>query len=542
MKRLILLLITGFISIPILAQLSGDGYYRLQNSGTKRYLTISNDKVDKVNKEAITGGNEGAVYGLRTINDPTSDPSSIIYISREDPVQPNYNFQGQGINPLQVLKNNNAVLRIYPDGNSYVLYGAKGGIALYMVDNKGSDGYIKIARKGTYPAQQQWDIRPVDGKTEYLGVAPDPNIKVGDKYYTTIYADYPFELSEGMKAYYICNTALGIQAGVERAELKEITGKIPANTPVILECSSLEPAKNKLQLSSTDAVAIKDNKLSGVYFCYIKMLATDPTKENTTATFTAIKNALKYDASKMRVLGLVDGQLGLVTASDDQLVVTDQGKYLPANKAYFKFTGSAGDYIPLLDKNAYQEAAELITKDNAIYKKDETGKAVMLINGKRATGNLDIPEVITSGDGITYPVTAIAPEAFKGNKILTQITIPSTITSIGEKALAGCENLKEIIVKSETPLAMNLASSSVFEGVNLETCILFVPENTLEQYVNHPIWGLFKNIQTETSGINNIIIDEKITDIYNLSGQKVPGKNNMTNGIYIINGKKVIRK
>ena len=68
----------------MLAQLNGDGYYRLQNTSKYgRYLTISNNKIDETNKNAITGGNEGNVYGLKTINDAVSDPSSIIYISKD---------------------------------------------------------------------------------------------------------------------------------------------------------------------------------------------------------------------------------------------------------------------------------------------------------------------------------------------------------------------------------------------------------------------------------------------------------------------------
>ena len=374
MKRLILLLFTGLTAIPMLAQLGADGYYRLQNTGSNRYLTISNDRVDEGNKSAITGGNEGAVFGLKTINDPISDPSSIIYISKEDPVQPNYNIQGQGINPLQVLKNNNAVLRIYPDGDSYVIYGARGGISLYLVDNKGSDGYIKIARKGAYPTHQNWNVKPVDGTTEYLGVAPDQNIKVGDKYYTTFFADFPFELPEGIKAYYVRNYTVGTGEGI--AELKEITGKVPANTPVILECNSLNPADNKLSLSMSNDVSITDNKLSGVYFCYIKMKITDPTQENTTENFAAIKNAVKYDAKSMRVLGLVDGKLALVTASDDQLVVTDQGKYLPANKAYFQFTESAEGNFLLLDRESYEKAGgEIVIEKCAT-------PTISVVNGK----------------------------------------------------------------------------------------------------------------------------------------------------------------
>ena len=376
MKRLILLLLTGFTAIPLLAQLSGDGYYRIQNASSyERYLTISNDKIDDTNKNAITSGNEGNIYGYKTITDPICDPSSIIYISKDNTSTSNnaYNLHAQGIIPFEFLQSNGAELKIYPDGDSYYIYASKGSITLFLVDNNGSDGYVKVARKGAYPQNQNWNIKPVDGTTEYLGIAPDPNIKVGDKYYTTIFADFPFELPEGMKAYYVRNYTVETGDGI--AELKEITGKVPANTPVILECSSLNPADNKLSLSLSNDVSITDNKLSGVYFCYAKMKG-DTGQENTSATFQAIKNVINYDSNQMRVLGLVDGKLALVTASDDQLVVTNQGKYLPANKAYFQFTESAeGDFL-LLDKENYEKAGgEIVIEKCAT-------PTISVVNGK----------------------------------------------------------------------------------------------------------------------------------------------------------------
>ena len=543
MKRLIFLLISGITALPMLAQLNGDGFYRIQNTSKYgRYLTISNNKVDDANKDAITSGREGNVFGLKTITNPVSDPSSIIYISKDNTGKSDYayNIQAQGINPLAFLKNNGAELKIYPNGNGYFIYGSKGSITLYLVDNNGSEGYIKVAGKNIYPDCQTWKISPIDQTNEYLGIAPDENIKIGDKYYTTIYVGFPFDLPEGMKAYYVCNNDIG--TGVDRAELKEITGTIPAKTPVILECSSLNPADNKLSLLASGPKALTDNKLSGVFFCYVMMKVTDPTKENTNANFVSIKNAVEYNPKTMRVLGLVDGKLGLVTASDDQLVVTDKGKYLPANKAYFTFSGTASNQILLLDKDNYEEIGKWISYEDAIYKKDEDDKGVILMNGKNLSGSYDIPETITQPDGTTYTVTAIAAEAVKDNENLTEISIPSTVTSIGENAFAGCKNLKEIHVYGESPIALN--ESSIFEGVDFDTCILIVPDGCLDKYENDVIWGLFKNIYTVSvfNSVNSILIDEKTTDIYNLKGQKVSKQENLPNGIYIIDKKKVIKK
>lgn len=553
MKRLIFLLLSGITALPILAQLNGDGYYRIQSTSSYgRYLTISNNKIDDTNKSAITSGSEGNVYGLKTIKDPVSDPSSIIYISKDNEAKSNnaYNIQAQGINPLGFLKSNGAELKIYPDGSSYFIYGSKGSITLYLVDNNGSDGYIKVARKGAYPQNQNWYVKPVDGTTEYLGIAPDPNIKVGDKYYTTIYASFPFQPGEGMKAYYVGEGKLS--DGTPYSELKEINGKVPAATPVIIECSSPDPVDNKVTLlSGSDApAAISGNKLAGVYFCYAKMKGNTG-QENTSANYQVIKNVINYDSKKMRVLGLVNGKLGLVDAGDEALVVTDQGRYLPANKAYFPIDESVAEAtkngILLLDKQGIEDLSKLITDNKATFEKNEEGgNTVNIASDDNVSGNYEIPEKVTGNDGQEYDVTGIASEAFKDNKNLTSITIPSSVNSIGDGAFSGCENLKDITVYADEPIALGSNGASVFEGVNLETCTLYVPEASIDKYKADETWGQFKNILAITAGINDIRLDEETNDVYNLQGQKVLRQasniEQLPKGVYIINGKKIIKQ
>ena len=554
MKRLIFLLISGITALPILAQLNGDGYYRLRNTGSYgRYLTISNNRIDETNKNAITRGEEGNVYGLKTITDPVSDPSSIIYISKDNTAKSNnaYNIQAQGVNPLKFLKDNGAELKIYPDGENYFIYGSKDGITLFLVDNPGADGYIKVARKGVYPQYQTWKLYPVDQVVDYFAITPDEKIKIGDKYYTTLYASFPFQLGKGMKAYSVVDSKL--ESGIPYAELKEINGKVPAATPVIIECSSLDPADNKVTLLTSDdaPAAISGNKLKGVYFCYAKMKGNTG-QENTSQNYQVIKNVVEYNSKKMRVLGLVNGKLGLVDADDDALVVTDLGRYLPANKAYFPIDESVAEAtangIRLLDKQGIEDLSKLITDNKAIFEKNEEEEnTVSLTDYYNVSGNYEIPEKVTGNDGKVYTVTRVASYAFKGNKRLTSITIPSSINSIEDAAFSGCENLKEISIEKDDPIDLGPNGASVFEGVNFETCVLYVPEASIEKYKADKIWGKFKNILSHTSGINDIRLDEdKTSDVYNLQGQIVLRQTSnieqLPKGVYIINGKKIIKK
>ncbi len=75
-----------------------------------------------------------------------------------------------------------------------------------------------------------------------------------------------------------------------------------------------------------------------------------------------------------------------------------------------------------------------------------------------------IPEVVVNpDDGKSYTVTAIGAEAFAGSNIAV-VHVPSSVTSLGERAFAGCESLKGIERTSAYELIPD-AVTSVGEGL-----------------------------------------------------------------------------
>ena len=184
---------------------------------------------------------------------------------------------------------------------------------------------------------------------------------------------------------------------------------------------------------------------------------------------------------------------------------------------------------------------------------------VEIWNGLDASGDVVIPEVVEL-NGSDYKVTGIAANAYDSNTDLTSIVIPSSITSIGASAFAGCTNLKSITVYCVTPINLSAVaatrraltraggSSSVFEGVNKETCILYVPAESIDAYKQAEGWKDFKKIYAiGTNAINGIVVSEgKPFDVYNLQGRKVKAHtttfSGLPAGVYIVNGKKVMVK
>ena len=186
---------------------------------------------------------------------------------------------------------------------------------------------------------------------------------------------------------------------------------------------------------------------------------------------------------------------------------------------------------------------------------DDKNPTVAIICGDNVNGKFAIPEAL-SYNGKTYTVTEIAEGSFMNNVELTDITIPATITSIKENAFKECSSLMSITIYVVTPINLSVASTremmtraggiSVFEGVNKETCILYVPEGSVNLYKVADGWNEFVNIRAiGNTGINSILrTDGKPSDIYNLSGRRIrqytSSLDELPRGVYIVNGKKIV--
>lgn len=170
------------------------------------------------------------------------------------------------------------------------------------------------------------------------------------------------------------------------------------------------------------------------------------------------------------------------------------------------------------------------------------------VDKDQAVGDFEIPATVVI-DGKEYPVTTIAPGAFKDCKDLVSVTIPEDITEIGDGAFSGCTGLEAIYNRSKTPV--KLGSQLVrtrtgkiitqFEGIDFDTCILYVPVGSKEAYQNAEGWNQFKHIvELEALGIDDVTQSSSDVDVYfSLHGQRVI---NPTSGLYIKNGKNVFVK
>lgn len=391
MKKLIFSIALACISgLTAHAQFNGKGYYRIKNAVTQRYMSLCDNHSRGVHL-ASTSVDAGALVTKKNFSEVVTDPGTVFYI--ENVSGANYNISSQGANVYNMIQYYIRLTKA-TDG-TYTAWQVDNGQVIVLSDEndffEGEDvSFVNSLTKTT----QKWYILPVNTEENYLGVKP--NIEANGKYYATFFAEIPFSFaSSGMRALYISELK---SSGA--AIYKEIKGIVPAKTPVIIECSSKDPAKNKLKIEATSPSSIKDNLLTGVYFG-LGMKATSH------------YNCTAFDAKSMRVLGLSkDGSLELnnedTYMADIMIKIGSNYEYtypyikaIPHNTAYVKVSSSVPAHMKLFKEG--DPAAGI----NDIEYTDDKPATIYNING------MVVREKATSTEGLPKGIYI-----FKGKKVV----------------------------------------------------------------------------------------------------------------------------
>lgn len=399
--KFLMVFLTLAVALPAMAQISGDGYYRVRNASTSNYIAIANDKFNYTTVISTAGGglssfffdNSNAVRralicagkylstDIHMVNDPDIVlPGALIYAvgQYEDSDNDNdYNLIGQGTSLLTLTSGTYPGTSRFTFSNRYINIKRSSGTgantlyiaSIHLKDDSGTGNLglrYFVDDNGTFAINEsssatnaKWYVE----KVTHFNVQPE--VELNGKWYTTLKVPFAFTLSGSVeKAYAITTVSNGILA------YQEITGTIPAGTPVLLQCGSPNAADCQLiptgmpkftaPDSSVEASApVADesssytgtNLLGGTYYCNTDGDLTFETKSGT-SSFAATHTTA---ASGKFVIGKdANGKLGFITATGNV-----EGNVMPANKAWLTSAGvfrSVGAPNLSLDAGTYASA------------------------------------------------------------------------------------------------------------------------------------------------------------------------------------------
>ena len=173
----------------------------------------------------------------------------------------------------------------------------------------------------------------------------------------------------------------------------------------------------------------------------------------------------------------------------------------------------------------------------------------LYLNGELLT-ELSIPsEVTTIKDYAFYNckgvtnidiidgIKGIGNSAFYGCSDLETLYISNTIENIDDYAFAECNNILDIKIGSKKSIT---ASENIFSNDAYNNACLYVPEGRKFAYEKTSPWDNFYIQEIDYTGIEDINAENgNVKAIYDLQGRRIE---NPTEGIYIVNGKKIFIK
>ena len=139
-----------------------------------------------------------------------------------------------------------------------------------------------------------------------------------------------------------------------------------------------------------------------------------------------------------------------------------------------------------------------IERDGVRYTKEEDLSGNVTIHvcakpGEKISGKVNIPAEVAMGD-MAYTVTVIDANAFADQTELTYVTLPKTITNIGNKAFAGCTALEGMKFKAKIAPE---AAEDAWEGAGTEDFTILTPKNARDYYNIKKISGATVRPETD---------------------------------------------
>ena len=219
--------------------------------------------------------------------------------------------------------------------------------------------------------------------------------------------------------------------------------------------------------------------------------------------------------------------------------------------------------------NSVLVSNSLTTIGNEVFSHCEEMRSLIIPQSIVAIGDYAFSycESLTSIE-IPNSVTSIGHKAFEHCTGLTSIKIPNSVLSIGLNAFYYCTNLAKVELPNSVMTIGNNAFQycvsllSVYYGAkdpivgtedwfmkdSYEEATLYVPEGSIQMYLEIAPWKYFKNIQTFDfdAGIEGVITDidqRPACEMYDLKGIKISKSTEaLPSGLYVLRQGSLVKK
>lgn len=391
-KKLFTAMAVMLFSVTAFAQQLTEGFYRVQNYGSQRYLYVR----DCSGNVSTLGADMDACELWPNLEDAISDPSSIMYLEKHGS-QWDITSQATGVHEMT-----NMYMTINYDGKFCQVY-AEGQ---YLYENGISDfdpnmGLLAAKTQKDMPGKTNyrlWNTPKVDSNTDnYFGFKP--TVTAGGKYYAPFFADFAYTpKNNNVKTWYV--SQVDKKNGI--AVIKEITGTVAKQQAVFVECNSPTPSSNKVDLTTAAGTSASTNVMTGVFFCN-GLRSNKPHPSNPAY--------VEFNPTTMRLLAVgSDGKLTFQNTSstlvEQEVCINNKWGYMvkciPHNTSYLTVDADCPASLKVMTESEYEEYLKSLEPERATGDVNGDGRInvadIQTISNAIATGDKN-PVADVNGDG-----------------------------------------------------------------------------------------------------------------------------------------------
>ncbi len=246
-------------------------YCRFENVATGKFLSL-------YSKDACsTTSSDMTVNALKLLDKTTSmgDPSTVFYVGGTSDNLEGLSavalLQSQGVDlKSEVLSGYS--LKFTKGGEYYQITTMSNNRQFFLTDNNSTNPVFTNSQGNN----SLWKVHFLDEDhldEHAFAATPDSRMLLNGKYYTTLYTTFPYQMLDGIKAYYLDINRIDDIYNIDTKKITflEVPEKsiIPAKMAVVLECQGTDATKNRLlpvvdvNGSIKDIVTDKNNLLKG---------------------------------------------------------------------------------------------------------------------------------------------------------------------------------------------------------------------------------------------------------------------------------------